>query len=130
MLEITVRLKVTIMGKIIEFPSNAQQGMSFLEDGVRELMLSKGETEETIQITLKILTDVYKEYGDIGKQHFELKLPAYISKEHAQLISKQVTEGVSMLNKDHARVINKLASELVLTKLALYRLKNSNTVKA
>ncbi|MFT5717705.1 MAG: hypothetical protein ACI9T7_001903 [Oleiphilaceae bacterium] len=109
------------MGKVIKFPSNERQGMTFLEEGIRELMLSKGESEASINITLKILKDVYKEYGDIGKQHFELKLPSYIKEEHVQFISDQVTEGVKMLNKDHARVINKLASQLVLTKLALYR---------
>ena len=113
------------MGKVIKFPSNAQQGMVFLEDGIRELMLSKGENEATIQITLKILKDVFKQYGGIGKQSFQLKLPAYIQEEHIQFISQQVTQGIQMLNKEHARVINKLASELVLTRLELYRYKLS-----
>jgi len=109
------------MGDVIKFPSNAQQGMTFLEDGIRRLMLSKGENEESINITLNILKDVYQQYGDIGKQYFQLKLPPYIKDEHIQLISQQVTEGVQLLNKEHARVINKLASELVLTKLKLYQ---------
>jgi len=114
-----------IMGDVIKFPSNAQQGIAFLEDGIRELMLSKGENEASIHITLKILKDVFRQYGDIGKQSFQLKLPPYMQDEHIQFISDQVTEGVQMLNKEHARIINKLASELVLTKLELYRYKTS-----
>jgi len=109
------------MGEVIKFPSNAQQGMAYLEDGIRELMLSRGENEETINITMDILKDVYRQYGDIGKQYFQLKLPPYLKDEHIQLISQQVTEGIQMLNKEHARMINKLASELVLTKLKLYQ---------
>ena len=110
-----------VMGEVIKFPSNAQQGMAFLEEGIRELMISKGESEESIKITLNILKDVYRQYGDIGKQYFQLKLPPYIKDEHIQLISQQITEGIQMLNKEHAKVINKLASELVLTKLKLYQ---------
>jgi len=110
-----------VMGEVIKFPSNAQQGMAYLEDGIRELMLSRGENEETINITMDILKDVYRQYGDIGKQYFQLKLPPYLKDEHIQLISQQVTEGIQMLNKEHARMINKLASELVLTKLKLYQ---------
>jgi len=110
-----------VMGEVIKFPSNAQQGMAFLEEGIRELMISKGESEESITVTLNILKDVYRQYGDIGKQYFQLKLPPYIKDEHIQLISQQVTDGIQMLNKEHARIINKLASELVLTKLKLYQ---------
>jgi hypothetical protein len=109
------------MGDVIKFPSNEQQGMVFLENGIRELLLSKGESEETINITLNILKDVFQQYGNIGLQHFQLKLPPYIKDEHIQLISDQVTEGVQLLNKEHAKVINKLASELVLTKLKLHQ---------
>ena len=109
------------MGNVIKFPSNEQQGMAFLENGIRELMLSKGESKETINITLNILKDVYKEYGNIVLQHFQLILPPYIKSEHIHLISEQGTEGIQLLNKEHTRVINKLASELVLTKLKLYQ---------
>jgi|GEM_PF-3402858 len=112
------------MGEVIKFPSNAQQGLAFLEDGVRELMLAKGENETSIEVTLKILKDVYREYGDIGRQSFQIKLPPYLKKEHIVIISQQVTDGIQMLNKEHARVINKLASELILTKLELFRYKN------
>jgi len=115
---------VAVMGEVIKFPSNAQQGLAFLEDGVRELMLAKGENETSIEVTLKILKDVYREYGDIGRQSFQIKLPPYLKKEHIVIISQQVTDGIQMLNKEHARVINKLASELILTKLELFRYKN------
>jgi hypothetical protein len=115
---------VAVMGDVIKFPSNAQQGLAFLEDGVRDLMLSKGENEASIEITLNILKDVYRQYGDIGQQYFQIKLPPYLKNEHIEIISQQVTDGIQMLNKEHARVINKLASELVLTKLELYKYKN------
>lgn len=111
------------MGKVIEFPSKAIQGMAFLEEGIRNIMASKGENEEAIALTLETLREVYRKYGDMGKQHFSLKLPPYISEEHIQLISQQITEGIQMLNKEHAKVINQLASELVLTKVELTKCK-------
>ena len=43
------------MGDVIDFPSNAQKGMTFLENGIRDLLSSKGENEESIEITLEIL---------------------------------------------------------------------------
>ena len=114
------------MGDVIKFPSNTQQGMAFLEDGIRTLLLEKGEDEALISMTINILKDVYRQYGDIGKQSFQLKLPPYLKEEHIQLISEQVTNGIQMLNKEHTSVINKLASELVLTKLKLYQLESNH----
>lgn len=111
-----------IMGDVVQFPSNTQQGMKYLEDGIRELMLIRGESEEQVKITLKILKDVYSQYGDIGRQSFQLTLPSYLQIEHVKLIQLQIADGINLLNKEHASIINKLASELVLTKLKLYRL--------
>lgn len=110
------------MGDVVQFPSNTQQGMKYLEDGIRELMLIRGESEEQVKITLKILKDVYSQYGDIGRQSFQLTLPSYLQIEHVKLIQLQIADGINLLNKEHASIINKLASELVLTKLKLYRL--------
>lgn len=111
------------MGKVIEFPSKEVQGMAFLEDGIRKIMTSKGESEEAISLTLDTLKEVYSKYADMGKQNFSVKLPPYLSEEHIEIISQQITEGVQMLNKEHAKIINKLASELVLTKVELLKCK-------
>jgi len=109
------------MGKVIQFPSKAQQGKAYLEDGIRQIMDEKGESKETTDLTIATLIDVYKKYGNMGKQHFSLKLPPYLSEEHIELISQQITNGVQMLNQEHAKIINQLASELVLTKVQLQK---------
>jgi len=113
------------MGKVIKFPSKEVQGMAFLEDGIRKIMAAKGESEEAISLTLDTLKEVYSKYADMGKQNFSVKLPPYLSEEHIEIISNQITEGVQMLNKEHAKIINKLASELVLTKVELLKCKEA-----
>jgi len=108
------------MGKVIKFPSKEEQGMSYLEEGIRELMESKGDNDAAIDITIDTLIEVYKKYGNMGKQNFSLKLPPYIREEHIGLITQQITDGIQLLNHEHAKIINQLAAELVLTKVQLH----------
>jgi len=111
------------MGKVIKFPSKEAQGMAYLETGINDLMALTGENADTVNITIETLKDVYRKYGNMGKQHFSLKLPPYITDEHIRLISQQITSGIQMLNEEHAKIINRLAAELVLTKVQLHQCK-------
>lgn len=115
------------MSNVIQFPSKAAKGMAYLEHGIRSLMESKGESEEVIILTIKTLKEVYKKYGNLGKQHFQLKLPPYLSKDHINAITQQISNGVQMLNQEHAKIINQLAAELALTKVQLYQYQTDNT---
>ena len=109
------------MSNVIKFPSKANQGLTYLENGIRSLMESKNESEEAIQLTIDTLKEVYRKYGNLGKQYFQLKLPPYIQQDHMKAITQQITNGVQMLNKEHSKIINQLAAELALTKVQLHQ---------
>jgi len=107
------------MSNVIQFPSRAAQGITYLENGIRKLMESKGDSEEAILLTIDTLKEVYKKYGSLGQQYLQLKLPPYLSQEHMQAITQQVSSGIQMLNQEHSKIINQLAAELALTKVQL-----------
>ena len=108
------------MGKVIDLPSRAQQGMNFLEIEIRKLMTAKGESEAATEIALETLKDVYSRYRDIGKLSFELKLPSSLSEQEKNNIEQQVIAGIGLLTEEHSHIINRLAAELVMTKVKLF----------
>lgn len=109
------------MGKVIELPSKAAQGMAFLDAEIRKLMSEKGESEEAVELALSTLKDVYSRYEEIGNQGFAVKLPAQLNEEEVSDIRSQIELGIAKLTEEHRHIINLLAAELVMTKLALLK---------
>lgn len=107
------------MGNVIDLPSRAQQGMAFLEKEIRKLMAEKGESEAAVELALDTLKDVYSRYGDIGKLGFEITLPPTLTEEQSSSIYKQINDGLNILIDEHSHIINRLAAELIMTKLKL-----------
>lgn len=112
------------MGTVIDLPSRAEQGMEFLESEIRKLMAEKGESAEATDIALDTLKDVYSRYSDIGKQQFSLTLPASLNEDEVNAIRQQVYDGIHILNEEHSHMLNRLAAELVLTKIQLLKALN------
>lgn len=107
------------MGKVIELPSRAAQGMAYLDAEIRQLMATKGESDEAIELALDTLKDVYSRYEEIGKQRFSVKLPPELSEAQLKDIQSQIEKGITVLTEEHRHIINILAAELVITKLKL-----------
>ena len=110
------------MGDVIDLPSRAQQGMEFLETEIRKLMAARGESEAATEIALQTLKDVYSRYGEVGKHSFQIKLPPDLSEHQIQNIHAQVLAGIQLLTEEHSHIINRLAAELVMTKVKLFEL--------
>jgi len=108
------------MGDVIDMPSRAEQGMAYLETEIRKLMQAKGESEEAIQIALETLKDVYSRYQGIGALGFEVTLPDGLSDAQTDSIRSQIQTGIELLNDAHGHLLNRLAAELVLTKIKLH----------
>ncbi len=108
------------MGDVIDMPSRAEQGMAYLDREIRKLMLAKGESEEAIEIALQTLKDVYARYQDIGSLGFEVKLPEGLTEAQQAIIQQQIQTGIELLNEAHGHMLNRLAAELVLTKIKLH----------
>lgn len=115
------------MGDVIDLPSRAQQGMAFLEQEIRKMMSEKGESDTAIELALETLKDVYTRYGDIGKLGFEIKLPSSLTQEQSADIYQQIDHGLHILIEEHSHIINRLAAELVMTKLKLFEEQEKNT---
>lgn len=110
------------MGDVIDLPSRAEQGLAFLESEIRKLMEAKGESEAAIEIALATLKDVYQRYGELGKQSLTLSLPGTLSEEEKESIRQQINEGLQLVIEHHSHMINRLAAELVITKVKLFEL--------
>ncbi len=113
------------MGDVIDLPSRAEQGLAFLETEIRKLMTEQGESEAAIKIALQTLKDVYQRYGELGKQSFTLSLPTSMNDTDKEHIREQINQGLQMIIEHHSHMLNRLAAELVITKVKLFELQQS-----
>lgn len=108
------------MGEVIDLPSRAEQGLAYLESEIRKMMTQAGDSEEAIEIALNTLKDVYQRYGDLGQKHFTVTLPASLSDEQREAVRAQISQGLETMLTHHSHTINRLAAELVITKIKLF----------
>ncbi len=113
------------MGEVIDLPSRAEQGLAFLESEIRKMMTQAGDSEEAIAIALATLKDVYQRYGDLGQKSFTVTLPVELSAAQKEAIRAQIADGLDTVMTHHSHTINRLAAELVITKLKLFALQQA-----
>ncbi len=108
------------MSKIVEFPTEEVVSLNLLKKQVREQLSANGEAEELIAHICQRVEDLHNGYHNLGDFQFDLSLPESLSKAQAQDIVRQVTEGISTINKISARAVTDLVSEIIRLEIALF----------
>ncbi len=105
------------MAKILEFPSQRLQGLSFLEQQIREMMSSRGADEELVEFAATTLKTIYQRSADAENYSFSLPLPEGIADDDANQLQRDIQTAVEQIRSENHAVIIRLIAELVLSEV-------------
>ncbi len=111
------------MAKILQFPSARIQGMSFLEDQLRELLRNKGADQELTDFAANTVKDIYQSNVEAENYNFSLSLPESVDEEGASQLQAQIQQGIEEIRKENHAIIVRLIAELALAQVQLFQLR-------
>ena len=109
------------MASVIEFPSQRVQGLSFLEQQIRELLRARGADEELMDFAAETTRRIYERSIDAENYSFRITLPEGLSSEEQAQLRESVREGVSALREENHAVVVRLIAELVMAEVKRFQ---------
>ncbi len=109
------------MANIIEFPSARIQGLSFLEEQLRDLLRSKGADEELMDYAARTVREIYEQSADAENYSFSVDLPETLDSAVAEALQAQLQEGVAGIRAANHAIIVRLIAELALARVQLFQ---------
>jgi hypothetical protein len=110
------------MAKILQFPSARIQGLSFLEDQLRELLRNKGADRELMDFAANTIRNIYEENVAAENYSFSLALPESVDEAGAIELQAQIEKGIGEIRRENHAVIVRLIAELALEKVQMFQL--------
>ena len=109
------------MAQILEFPSSQMQGLSFLEDQLRELLRGKGADEELIEFATSTVKDIYLRTVEAENYSFSLTLPESASPEEASRLQADLQRGIENIRGENHAIVVRLIAELALAEGKIFQ---------
>ena len=109
------------MGEILEFPSQQAQGLAYLDQQLRELLVSKGADERLIDFAASQLTAIYAQLGESEQYSFSVELPEQLSETQGAGLYQQINDGLEGIRKENHALLVKLVAQLVLAEVRLFQ---------
>ena len=113
------------MATILQFPSARIQGLSFLEDQLRDLLRGKGADEELMDYAASTVRDIYQRNVAEENYSFSLSLPEDTSEHSAENLQRQIESGVAGIRAENHSIIIRLIAELALAEVKLFQLQRA-----
>jgi hypothetical protein len=110
------------MAKILQFPSARIQGLSFLEEQLRELLRNKGADQELMDFAASTVRTIYQESAAAENYSFSLSLPECVDEAGAGELQEQIQQGIAEIRKENHAIIVRLIAELALARVQLFQL--------
>jgi hypothetical protein len=111
------------MATILQFPSARVQGLSFLEDQLRDLLHGKGADKELMDYAASTVRDIYQRNVAEENYSFSLRLPEGIDESSADNLQQQIQEGIVGIRAENHAIIVRLIAELALAEVKLFQLR-------
>ena len=110
------------MAKILQFPSAQVQGMTFLEDQLRELLRGKGADQELMDYAASTVRDIYQR--NVGAENYQLSvsLPDSVVEADASGLEQQIQQGIDGIRAENHALVVRLIAELALAQVQLFQL--------
>ena len=109
------------MAQILEFPSSQMQGLSFLEDQLRELLQGKGADEELVKFATSTVKEIYLRTVEAENYSFSLTLPNSASAEEATRLQAEVQRGIENIRTENHAIVVRLVAELALAVVKIFQ---------
>jgi hypothetical protein len=114
------------MGDVLEFPSQHQQGLAFLEREVRQLLTARGADPTLVDFAARQLVDSYSELSEAEQYRFSVRLPAALSAAGRASLEQQITLGLEGIRRENHALLVKLVARLVLAEMRLFQLQRTD----
>lgn len=109
------------MAKILQFPSQQVQGLAFLEEQLKELLLARGADQELVDFAAVTVSDIYQRNAQAENYDFSLTLPAGIDESSAEQLREGVQAGIEGIREENHAIIVRLIAELVLAEVKIFQ---------
>jgi hypothetical protein len=109
------------MAAILQFPSQQVQGLAYLEEQLRDLLLARGADQELIDFAARTVSDVYQRNAQAENYDFSLALPAGIDESSAEQLQEGIQAGIVGIRTENHAIIVRLIAELVLAEVKIFQ---------
>lgn len=108
------------MGSVLQFPSRKVQGLAYLDEQLRTLLVSKGADQELVDFAADALQRTYRELSEAEQYTFQLELPPEVPVAAQARLAEQINEGLEGIRADNHAMLVKLVAQLVLAEVRLF----------
>jgi hypothetical protein len=115
------------MANILQFPSQQVQGLAYLEEQLKELLLARGADQELVDFAASTVSDVYQRNVTAENYDFSLSLPAVIDEPAAQQLQRAIETGIEGIRSENHAIIVRLIAELVLAEVKIFQYQRDQT---
>lgn len=109
------------MGDVLDFPSSKQQGLAFLEQQLRQLLIQKGADEHLIEFACHQLLDIYQRFNKTESYTFGVRVPDDLLPKDREALESDINKGLEQVRKDNHALIVELIAQLVLARVKLFQ---------
>ena len=110
------------MAKILEFPSQRSQGLAYLEQKIRDMMVARGADEELENFAAQTLKSLYQKNIEAENYTFSLELPESIDDAAASELQASIETGLESIRSENHALVIRLVAELVLAEVRHFQL--------
>ena len=109
------------MGKVLEFPSQHNQSLNFLDNGLREMLKKKGADAALIDFAAQQLTTIYAQLHTAEQHSFSVELPSHLQPQESAALYRQINEGLAAMRKETHTLLITMVAHLLLAQARLYQ---------
>ncbi|MCX2983037.1 hypothetical protein EYC98_19410 [Halieaceae bacterium IMCC14734] len=113
------------MAKILDFPSTRIQGLTFLQDQIRDLLEQNGADADLQEFAAATVMEIYQRVVSAENYNFALNLPESVSESDAEDLHVQIDNNLAVIQEANHAIIVRLIAELTLAEVKLFQLQNA-----
>ncbi len=115
------------MASVIEFPSQRLQGLSFLEQQIRDLLVAKGADDELVDFAAATTRRIYEQSIAAENYSFQVTLPEGLGEDDVAAVQEAIRTGINTLRDDNHAVVVRLIAELVMAEVRLFQMSRGDS---
>jgi hypothetical protein len=115
------------MATILQFPSQQVQGLAYLEEQLKDLLLARGADQELVDFAANTVSEVYQRNVQAENYDFSLELPAAIDASSAEQLQEGIQAGIASIQAENHAIIVRLIAELVLAEVKIFQYQRDDT---
>ena len=109
------------MATLLQFPSQQVQGLTFLEEQLRELLAGRGADQELMDFAARTMREIYQRNVEAENYSFSLDLPESLDAAQTGQLRDAIEAGIEGIRAENHKIIVHLIAELVLAEVKIFQ---------